>query len=118
MRSVLERQLDAARSGDDLYSRLFFQQGPSGIGLGREARVVRVVIRQTDDPRVVLRAAIRMAQRELLEGQHFAPRPPSEPVGRAAADPAATETDALVPRPVHRRSPPDNNSTRPYERWV
>src|SRR5438093_13180289 len=100
MRSVLERQLDAARSGDDLYSRLFFQQGPSGIGLGREARVIRVVIRQTDDPRVVLRAAVRMAQRELLEGQHLAPRPPSQPVDRAAADPVETKNYVLRGRLV------------------
>src|SRR5262249_47809982 len=106
---VLERQLDAARSRDYLYGRLLLQHGPRGVRFGCEARVVRMVIRQPNDSRVVLRAAVGMAQCELLEGQHLASRPSSQPVGRTAADPAATENDVLIARLAYSAPPPDQS---------
>ena len=60
-----------------------------------QLHVVRRVVGEADDPRVILRLAPHVAQLELLEPEDFGPRPARQPVGRRAAEAAETEDYVL-----------------------
>ena len=60
---------------------------PGGVGGLGQLDISLVVIRQPDDPAVVLRGPAGVPERELLDPDHFGSQASGEPVGSGAADP-------------------------------
>ncbi len=81
-------QVEATRPGHDLDARLRLHLVPGREGSLRQPDVVGPVVRQPDDPGVVLAGPVGVTELELLEAQDIASQPPAEPVRGAAADPA------------------------------
>src|SRR6266568_4257553 len=101
---------------DQTLTQLALDLRPRTIGLGRERHIPGRVVGATDDPRVVLGRAPRMADLELLESDHVSGGPASQPVRGRAAD-AAQAQDGVGPldgqRPVSASPPaPRAGSTR------
>src|SRR5215216_2245541 len=102
-------QVEAARFEDQLYSGLVFDLGPGLVSMGCQGSIGPVVVGEADDARVVFRAALVVAEAELLEAEYLCAGLAGEPVQGSAPDAAATHDDVLerlLSCSVHAHLPP------------
>jgi len=101
-RRVARSDVEAAGDRDDRLAGFLLDLRPGVVRAAGEADVVGPVVGQPDDPAVILRSAVDVAQLELLEPQDPVTQPPAQPVDGAGADPAQADDDR-VPFGAHRR---------------
>ena len=94
-RRVARRDVEAAGLRDDLDAGLGLDLGPGRVGALGQADVVGPVVRQADDPAVVLARAAVVAELELLEPEDPVAEPSAQPVRGPAADPTQPDDDGI-----------------------
>jgi hypothetical protein len=100
--AVARAEVQAAGAQDQRLACVALERGPGLVGVLGQPHIDRRMVRQPDDPRVVLRGAAHMADRELLQAQHIAAAP-GQPVGGGAADAAQAQDDVFVVQLCHCR---------------
>jgi CBS domain-containing protein len=95
--SALARaEVESAGLEHQLLARILLHLRPRPVGVLGQLDVLRRVIGEPDDPRVVLRLAPHVPELELLEPQDLGAGAAGEPVGRGAAPAAQAKDDVLV----------------------
>ena len=95
-------QVEAAGDGHDrVAAGLALDLGPGLVGALGEAHVVGTVVAQADDPAVVGRRAVGVAELEALEAEDAGVRPGRGPVGRGRAEGPESDDDDVPVATVH-----------------
>jgi hypothetical protein len=89
-RRVRAEHVDASGQVHQLFAGGTLDLAPDVVGGGRQPHVVRVVVGQPDQPRMVVRPAAIVTERKLLQADHARAHPRC-PAGRGAAHAAQSD---------------------------